>query len=111
MREGSSRTIEWTRSNYDLLARCIGRHRYFLDRAMAAEGRSRILSHWNISGGQRRSGHYRRPRLTVLQVAISRSSFPEAATPKRGSAPTNPTVPFFTTKQTPAQRLGGCCLI
>jgi UDP-glucose 4-epimerase len=36
MREGLRRTIDWTRSNYDLIARCIERHRYFLDRAMAA---------------------------------------------------------------------------
>jgi nucleoside-diphosphate-sugar epimerase len=32
MRDGLRRTIEWTRSNYHLIARCIERHRYFLDR-------------------------------------------------------------------------------
>ena len=36
MREGLRRTIEWTRSSYDLIARCIERHRYFLERVMAA---------------------------------------------------------------------------
>jgi UDP-glucose 4-epimerase len=36
MREGLRRTIEWTRANYNLIARCIARHQYFLDRAMAA---------------------------------------------------------------------------
>jgi nucleoside-diphosphate-sugar epimerase len=36
MREGLSRTIEWTRSNYDLISRCIKRHQYFLDHGMAA---------------------------------------------------------------------------
>ena len=33
VREGLRRTIEWTRSNLDLIARCIERHRYFLERA------------------------------------------------------------------------------
>jgi len=33
VREGLSRTIAWTRANHDLIARCIERHRYFLERA------------------------------------------------------------------------------
>jgi nucleoside-diphosphate-sugar epimerase len=36
MREGLRRTVEWTRSNYDLIARCIERHRYFLEGTAAA---------------------------------------------------------------------------
>jgi nucleoside-diphosphate-sugar epimerase len=37
MRDGLSRTVEWTRSHYDLIARCIERHRYFLERAQPLE--------------------------------------------------------------------------
>jgi hypothetical protein len=33
MRDGLGKTIEWTRANRDLIARCIDRHRYFLERA------------------------------------------------------------------------------
>ena len=33
IREGLSRTIAWTRANHDLIAGCIERHRYFLERA------------------------------------------------------------------------------
>jgi nucleoside-diphosphate-sugar epimerase len=32
VREGLQKTVEWTRANYDLISRCIERHRYFLDR-------------------------------------------------------------------------------
>ena len=36
IRDGLRRTIDWTRSNYDLIARCIARHRYFLNHAAVA---------------------------------------------------------------------------
>lgn len=35
--DGLAKTIAWTKANYDLIARCIGRHQYFLDHPESAQ--------------------------------------------------------------------------